>query len=159
MHKTRPHNIKGISFHFRKKIKVKGKETDVYKCKKCEETLPPSAFHLHNLRPGGVYGLATKCRRCQSSEVIEINTVKKNATPKPERCECCHIEGKKLQTDHLHGSTTFRGWLCRNCNTGMGVLGDNLEGILQAAIYLENDKDKIIETLDKVYNEMFARTQ
>ena len=41
----------------------------------------------------------------------------------------------------------------------MGVLGDNLEGILQAAIYLENDKDKIIETLDKVYNEMFARTQ
>jgi hypothetical protein len=41
----------------------------------------------------------------------------------------------------------------------MGKLGDNLEGVLQAAIFLENDKNKIIETLDKVFNKMFARTQ
>jgi hypothetical protein len=40
----------------------------------------------------------------------------------------------------------------------MGKLGDNLEGVLQAAIYLENDKNKIIETLHKIYDEMFART-
>jgi hypothetical protein len=39
----------------------------------------------------------------------------------------------------------------------MGKLGDNLEGVLQAAIYLENDKNKIIETLHKIYDEMFAR--
>ena len=65
---------------------------------------------------------------------------------------------KKLQLDHLHGTAIFRGWLCRNCNTAMGNLGDTLEGMLQAAIYLENDKDKIIETLHKVYDEMFART-
>jgi len=41
----------------------------------------------------------------------------------------------------------------------MGSLGDTLEGVLQGAIYLENDTNKIKETLDKVYNEMFARTQ
>jgi len=63
-----------------------------------------------------------------------------------------------LQIDHLHGTFTFRGWLCRECNTGIGSLGDNLEGVLQAAVYLENDKNKIIKTLDKVYNEVFART-
>jgi hypothetical protein len=40
----------------------------------------------------------------------------------------------------------------------MGKLGDDLPGVLQAAVYLENDKNKIIETLDKVFNEMFART-
>jgi hypothetical protein len=40
----------------------------------------------------------------------------------------------------------------------MGKLGDDLPGMLQAAIYLENDVEKIKETLDKVYNEMFART-
>ena len=59
----------------------------------------------------------------------------------------------KLQVDHIHGSTTFRGWLCTDCNSGMGKLGDNLEGVLQAAIYLENDTDKIIGTLHKVFNE------
>ena len=40
----------------------------------------------------------------------------------------------------------------------MGSLGDNLEGMLQAAIYLEKDKSKIIEKLHKVYDEIFART-
>jgi hypothetical protein len=37
-------------------------------------------------------------------------------------------------------------------------LGDSLEGAVQAAIYLENDKNKIIEALDKVFKEIFART-
>ena len=40
----------------------------------------------------------------------------------------------------------------------MGKLGDNLEGVLQAAIYLENDENKIIETLHKVFKKMFTRT-
>jgi len=83
---------------------------------------------------------------------------RQNAYPQPNRCECCGKEGK-FQIDHIHGSTTFRGWLCRSCNAGMGSLGDNLEGVLQSAIYLENDKDKIIETLHKVFNKMFARTR
>ena len=41
----------------------------------------------------------------------------------------------------------------------MGLLGDNLEGVLQAAVYVENDTNKIIETLHEVYKEMFARTK
>jgi hypothetical protein len=40
--------------------------------------------------------------------------------------------------------------VCRNCNTGIGVLGDTLEGVLQAAIYLEKDKSKIIKILDGI---------
>ena len=60
---------------------------------------------------------------------------------------------------HLHGSTTFRGWLCNDCNSGLGELGDNLGGVLQGAIYLENDINKIKEKLQEIYNKMFARTQ
>jgi hypothetical protein len=48
--------------------------------------------------------------------------------------------------------------VCTDCNSGTGKLGDTLEGVLQAAIYLEPDINKIIETLHKVYDEMFART-
>jgi hypothetical protein len=32
----------------------------------------------------------------------------------------------------------------------MGKLGDNLEGLLQAAVYLEKDKNKIIEKLNEM---------
>ena len=41
----------------------------------------------------------------------------------------------------------------------MGKLGDSIEGILQAAIYVENDTNKIIEKLHEIYNKIFARTQ
>ena len=71
--------------------------------------------------------------------------------------ECCHKKNP-LQCDHAHGTTEFRGWICKSCNVGLGELGDNLQAVLQAAIYLESDTNKIIKTLHEVYNEMFART-
>ena len=52
--------------------------------------------------------------------------------------------------DHTHGTTNVRGWLCANCNSGIGGLRDNLEGVLQAAVYLEKDKNKIIEKLNEL---------
>ena len=147
------------NFHYRGDTKIVGKETDMQECKECNKLLPLIAFTTQVLRSDGAWYLKKICRQCHTVNKKEIYAVKKNATPKPERCACCHKKTKKLDLDHIHGSTTFRGWLCRACNTGMGKLGDTLEGVLQGAIYLENDTNKIKETLDKVYNEMFARTQ
>ena len=140
------------NFHFRSDgIKIVGKKDDVQECKECHKILPSIAFTTHTTRADGAYFLQRTCRECKTVVSSERWTIIKNAPPKPEHCECCHKKTEKLQIDHIHGSTTFRGWLCRNCNTGMGALGDNLEGLLQAAIYLEKDKDKIIKTLhDKV---------
>ena len=61
--------------------------------------------------------------------------------PKPERCEACgDLPGKKaLNLDHCHVTNAFRGWLCGNCNTGIGKLGDNEEGLLQALAYLRRN--------------------
>jgi len=38
--------------------------------------------------------------------------------------------------DHDHETGAFRGWLCRNCNSGLGFLGDNAEGLGGALMYL-----------------------
>lgn len=56
----------------------------------------------------------------------------------PSHCECCGSPpGKKaLAIDHCHATGMFRGWLCTNCNTGIGSLGDNLEGAMRAVRYL-----------------------
>ena len=145
-------------FHYRGDIKIVGKETDIQECKKCHKILPIMAFTTRDLRADGARYIKKMCRQCHTVNEKEARGAKKNAPPKPERCACCHKKTKKLRVDHIHGSTTFRGWLCRACNTGMGKLGDDLPGVLQAAIYLENDVEKIKETLDKVYNEIFART-
>ena len=139
-------------------LKVMGKETDTQECRICLKILPVTSFPTAGVRRDGTCRPDTMCRKCRAQVDAERWIVRKNAPPKPDRCNCCHKKTKKLSIDHLHGSTLFRGWLCRVCNSGTGKLGDNLEGILQAAIYLENDINKIIETLHKVYDEMFART-
>ena len=150
----------GTDFHFRLDgIKIVGKAEDMQKCKTCHRIFPSTAFTTHTPRVDGAYFLQKICRECHTVINKEQRDVKKKAPPKPDRCDRCHKKEEKLQVDHIHGSTTFRGWLCRNCNSGMGALGDNLEGVLQAAIYLEKDESKIIETLHKVFNEMFARTR
>jgi len=157
-HGKKKHYKNHENFYYRGKIKIVGKESDLQKCKKCHIILPLSAFTAASIRSDGAWHLKKICRQCRTVAEKERSDSRKSAPPKPDRCDCCHTE-KKLQVDHIHGSTTFRGWLCRNCNTGIGVLADDLKGVLQAAIYLENDTDKIIETLHEVYNEMFARTK
>lgn len=56
----------------------------------------------------------------------------------PEVCELCgNPPGKQsLALDHCHKTGIFRGWLCGKCNRGLGLLGDNLESLQKAIIYL-----------------------
>jgi hypothetical protein len=137
------------NFHHRGVIKIVGKETDMHECKECHGIFPAMSFTTKNLRSDGAYYLKKICRQCHTILEKERKKVRKIAPPKPERCDRCHKK-TKLEVDHIHGLTTFRGWLCTDCNSGMGKLGDNLEGLLQAAVYLEKDKNKIIEKLNEV---------
>jgi len=57
--------------------------------------------------------------------------------PEPRECECCGRTSKRhLALDHCHETGVFRGWLCFDCNTGVGKLGDNEQGLLRALKYL-----------------------
>ena len=139
-------------FHYRGEIKIAGKETDMQECKECHRILPLGAFTTHDLRADGVYHVRKICRECHTTIHGEQVAARKNAPPKSEVCDCCH-ENKKLEIDHTHGTTNVRGWLCTKCNSGIGALGDTLEGVLRAAVYLEKDKSKIIEVLNGIKNE------
>jgi len=144
-------------FHYRGEVKLTGKETDMSECKECHKILPMIAYTTAGLRSDGAYYPKKICRQCATIVREEQRTVVKNAPPKPERCECCHKKDKLLHVDHIHGSFVFRGWLCKGCNTGMGLLGDDLGGLLQAAVFLENDTNKIIEKLHEVSSDIFSR--
>ena len=58
------------------------------------------------------------------------------------RCAICHKHQtefkKRLCVEHCHDTNKVRGLLCFDCNTGLGKLGDNLEGLSKAIKYLEN---------------------
>ena len=45
---------------------------------------------------------------------------------------------RRMNIDHDHKNGKVRGILCSGCNTGLGHLGDNVEGLKKALYYLEN---------------------
>jgi len=62
-------------------------------------------------------------------------------TEQKGKCACCGIRQNELTmrfaVDHDHDTGLIRGLLCGNCNTGIGKLGDNIEGLMKALNYLE----------------------
>lgn len=86
----------------------------------------------------------TRCTDCKNKYFTELKALKLDVTVRemPDACECC---GRKKQSnvnlsfDHHYdskGEAYFRGWLCKQCNSGIGYLGDNIEGVRNALRYL-----------------------
>lgn len=91
----------------------------------------------------------TNCVDCQKVRSKERSAIKKKFAhlTQPQygvACECC---GKPVtrnwQLDHCHETGEFRGWLCKQCNTGLGNLGDTLESLKLAVAYLERAQKKM----------------
>jgi hypothetical protein len=64
--------------------------------------------------------------------------------PKPDKCEVCGGQGGKrngIVLDHNHKTGDFRGWLCSNCNTALGLLKDNVKRIEALKQYLTNNEN------------------
>jgi hypothetical protein len=57
------------------------------------------------------------------------------------KCGICGIHEenttKKLAVDHDHKTNQVRGFLCSNCNRGIGLLKDDVEVMKKAIDYLE----------------------
>jgi hypothetical protein len=45
---------------------------------------------------------------------------------------------RRMNIDHDHETGKVRGLLCSGCNTGLGHLGDNVDGLERALYYLQN---------------------
>ena len=137
------------------KIKIKeGEET--FHCRKCNSYLPEYCFSGWSLKQfrkkkgenqtQGA-GNSVWCKTCKK-EYTEGKTIAKNsAPPKPKEsipCDCCGkiTEPEKLQLDHDHYTYNFRGWLCKSCNSGIGMLGDDTEGLKKAIQYLDKVKER-----------------
>lgn len=137
------------------------KGDEAYKCNKCERVLPPESFYpsaLAVLRAmadpnvktttvGGSGGNATCCKECKREYSRSRHQAGKKAPPKPTGdtfvCECCFKvrDIRLLRFDHDTKTDKFRGWVCNNCNVGMGNLGDTVEGLQKAMDYLNRHSD------------------
>lgn len=107
--------------------------TNMKICIYCQESKPYDDFpkHIHFKD-----NLDNRCRSCIKEHTNVRKKLYKEAPPKPDLCECCGKIPEKWCLDHDHTDDSFRGWICDKCNTGIGKLGDNIDGVVKALNYL-----------------------
>lgn len=119
-------------------------------CVYCNQEKPTSEYPKHR---GHKDRLDTRCRKCISEQNKLRYQLKKVAPPKPEICDLCGKKpphNKKIVLDHCHETEQFRGWLCDPCNVGLGNLGDNLDSLMAAVLYLQKAEGKLVDNQENL---------
>ena len=110
-------------------------------CRDCGEILTEETRVMKSVSKKGKQYYLNRCNSCiVEADILLRNLKKQNQQPAAGTpCACCN-RIDKLFCDHDHATAKFRSWICRNCNSGIGLLGDSEEGLRQALAYLEKTR-------------------
>lgn len=125
-------------------------DVEGYVCRDCLEFKPKEQF-IH-MEAGEVKRTCSDCRNHKAKVVYWLY----KSHPYPDDNYACPIcertleeigkfGQKKLQSwvlDHCHQTDKFRGWVCFNCNSGLGQFRDNLKSVENAVEYLRRFHEK-----------------
>ena len=114
--------------------------TVIKTCLSCKEDKPEDEFYIPFYKKGNIPSRGNVCKKCKQEQQKLRNKLRLTAGTPPERCQCCNKKADLL-VDHCHDTLAFRGWICNNCNVGIGQLGDNIEGLEKALAYLKGHYD------------------
>jgi hypothetical protein len=108
----------------------------------------------------GVRRLRPECKECGSEvaagKKVAMAFAKKNDIPykAPSNAVCAicgggRKDGDGLVWDHDHEQNIFRGYCHNSCNRSIGVLGDDVTGLITALNYLlKTEPHKIVQNKD-----------
>ena len=117
-------------------------------CSKCNQELPDTAFHKRTYPTGNV-GLQPKCKKCSTKvrkqyykphefmrRKFSLTEDQYNNLMSNTNCQICDCKLTKKCIDHCHSTNKIRGVLCNNCNTALGLVGDNVDTLHKMINYL-----------------------
>jgi hypothetical protein len=71
-----------------------------------------------------------------SKSMVSLIAQRHRLAPLPEHCALCHRLTSRFHWDHDHVTGRFRGYLCRACNVGLGMFGEDPQLLRRAAEYV-----------------------
>ena len=104
------------------------------RCKACKQSKPTEQF----VKADGKHrSTRNRCKDCHKEQADIRKRLKlENPSPPPGNCPICAKHTEKWVLDHCHKKGEFRGYLCKSCNAGIGLLDDNPVFVLKAFSYL-----------------------
>ena len=121
------------------------KKGSKYKCSSCNSYYNITMFNI-NKKSGNPYSRCKKCHTQKSKEYF--NTIYKYSrygitekeydtilVSQNSKCACCD-NTTNLCIDHDHRSGNVRGILCRDCNSSLGLLNENVDTMKNLIRYL-----------------------
>ena len=124
------------------------------KCSKCGEFLDLSCFSRAH---GGKNIYRPECKRCNAELARQRKLLKeKHGTAPPDHiCPICQRGEEELKgsggragvwvLDHCHTTNQFRGFICHQCNRGLGLFKDSVDNLKRAQEYLKAANKKTID--------------
>ena len=123
--------------------------TNMKTCSRCRETKELDSFSKRSGRPSGVQ---SKCKDCEREvrrqyykphefmrRKFSLTEDQYDDLMKNEKCQICNVELIKKCIDHCHTTNKIRGVLCNNCNTALGLVGDNINTLQTMIEYLSTN--------------------
>jgi hypothetical protein len=115
-------------------------------CRSCKKEKPLTKEFFHK-NCSSENGFRYECKECRKPGAAKdpkaARRLRKKfnikTPPLGTPCACCGKTDQMLVCDHIHGTETIRGFICDNCNVGIGRLGDSIEGVKKALNYLEGN--------------------
>ena len=116
-------------------------------CNTCGKVLTPENAYIYEMLSGKKQikkeYMSNQCKPCKQKE-MKIRYKLEKLHPRPPSGSKCDLCGRidKLHLDHEHGVEFYRGMLCKNCNIGLGHLGDSEAGVERALKYLKRANER-----------------
>ena len=117
-------------------------------CSRCKVEKPIDRYSKRSDRPSGVQ---SKCKDCErevrvkyykphhdTRRKLKISDELYEQLMNNTNCNICNVKLTKKCIDHDHKTMQVRGVLCNNCNTALGLVGDNIQTLKTMVEYLQN---------------------
>lgn len=109
------------------------------KCRACHVDKNTDEFPFFSTKEAGRKNTCRSCSRYLSQ--IRKKLKSQNRPPLSGPCPICGEHTDTWILDHCHFTDVFRGYICNNCNLGLGRFNDDARLLKNAIFYLEDGQE------------------